>query len=464
METRFKNFTQEATIIQEIENWHSLSIRIVGMPGKVHLSKAKREFTLSYDGLFEYPTNKRVSLEISGAIYEATSNDFDLGFASPFVDVPSLHSFDVDGLYRGTLQDKTMFRMFFFNTSKRQNLFHFKLEKPKHDGVTPWAFDCVRLDLKTARYEISQYKHCDVDYIVIENLDPVSLINFKAESYAIQKGIGFLCGYMPGGEHYIFSGIDFQYSRLAREALKSNYHPVTSNPFSFTLLHKHRNTAQEYEKKLSVIPSATASELIRQMVDNEDFAVAILFLMEVTHSKSVVSMPGVFSVILESFANIIINPQKVISQLITNSVAGKQLMEDLNSVLDRHVASIQPAALKKIRRRLPSLIRPINPDRLTNFEKLREPFDQLGIHLSHADEAAIESRNSLLHGNILMNEGQARSSREIDDHMLYITAKLYTLISKLILKKCGYNGYVINQVKFYDYPHADKEPDFFELI
>jgi hypothetical protein len=115
----------------------------------------------------------------------------------------------------------------------------------------------------------------------------------------------------------------------------------------------------------------------------------------------------------------------------------------------------------KIRRRINELNKPINNRRLTNAEKLRAPFDQLKIKLSCEDEAAIDFRNDLLHGNILMNNETLRTSKEIDNKMLYANAKLFTLISKLILKYSGYNGYVINHGKFYN---KISNEDYFEDI
>lgn len=45
--------------------------------------------------------------------------------------------------------------------------------------------------------------------------------------------------------------------------------------------------------------------------------------------------------------------------------------------------------------------------------------------------------------------------------MIYISAKLYTLLSKLILKNSGYNGYVINYGKLYS---KKSNEDYFEEI
>jgi hypothetical protein len=41
------------------------------------------------------------------------------------------------------------------------------------------------------------------------------------------------------------------------------------------------------------------------------------------------------------------------------------------------------------------------------------------------------------------------TDEESNDYMFYISGKLYTLISKLILKNAGFSGYVINYGKMH---------------
>jgi len=459
-----KNFDKEIARITEIENLRSHLVRLEGHEGKSAITKIKKEFHLESDGVFRYPDNGKLGLYLDDEFLVLTSSDFDSPFDNAVRPIPAIRTFDIDGLCKGELKDSGHFRMFFFDTSKTSHLFWKKLESPNHNDRHPWSFNCVRIDIGNKLYDISQYGK-NPKFIVIENLDSVSRNDFTKDSYAIQKGIGFLCGYMPGGEHYIFSGESFEYSRLSREALKSVYYPVTANPYSFVILHNDEQRAKKYDKILKEIPSQVISNLVTQIRDSEELSVAILFLMEVAHLKSVVSMPGVFSVILESLANSIITPAKVTSQLIPDKELVEDMVRDLNEVLDKYTPRLDTNAMIKLRRRLPGLNRPLNPQRLTNAEKLREPFDQLGIILSASDERALDFRNYLLHGNILMNEqGQDRTSREIDDHMLYISAKLYTLISKLILKNSGFNGHVINHAKLYDYSNAVDDPEYFELI
>ncbi len=458
-DTKIKNFSQELETIERFENYKKQKVLIENCEGQAHITKSKKEFKLFYEGVFEYSQNNKIKVTVDDLEYTFKSINFSEPINEIFANVSAQHTFEIDKVYKGSINKVALFRMFFFDNSKRTNVFHTKLETVKNDGINTWAFDCVRTSVNQNKYDITQYKNKEKSYFVIENLEPSSLEVFEENAYAIQKGIGFLIGYMPGGQNYIFSGENFIYQRLARKPLKSIFHPVTSNPYS--KLHKEKNIAESYYGKLKVIPIEVISNFITQIRNNEDFSVAIIFLMEVSHLKSVVSMPGVFSIILESLANIIITNQNTIEKLIPDETLFNKIKSDLHAVLDNYANAIDENAEIKFRRKINGLSNSINHKRLTNAEKLRQPFDQLQIKLSSKDEAAIDFRNDLLHGNILMNNETTRTSKEMDNKMLYASAKLYTLISKLILKNSGFSGYVINHAKFYN---KDAKEEYFEEI
>jgi hypothetical protein len=459
-----KNFATGLKIIEQLESFKRHKVTLEDGSGEAYLTKSKKDYQLSFDGIFPYSEDKKIKILIDGELFTLKSSDFQKPMHSRLAEIPAQHTFDIDGLYKGDLNNSSFFRMFFFDDSKRTHIFHSKLETAKHDGIIPWAFGCVRLTVMQKCYDITQHRNGENSYFIIENLDAVTLEEFHEDSYAIQKGIGFLIGYMPGGENYIFSGENFIYQLLARNSLKSIFHPVTSNPYSKLFKEKEKNIADNYYGKLKVIPASVISELINQLRQNMDFSVAIIFLMEVASLKSIVSMPGVFSVILESFANIIIIKQNNQVKLITDKDLVGEIIDDMNTVIDKHAKKIHPEAEIKIRRRINEINKPINLNRLTNAEKLRAPFYQLKIKLTAEEEKALDYRNYLLHGNILMNNELERTSEEIDNHMLHVSAKLYTLISKLILKSCGYEGYVINYSKFYEKNSINSIEDYFEYI
>ena len=119
----------------------------------------------------------------------------------------------------------------------------------------------------------------------------------------------------------------------------------------------------------------------------------------------------------------------------------------------------------KLKRRLNEINKPVNKEHLTNNEKLTRPFEQLNINLSLHDISIIEHRNDLLHGNILLDGGETDDIEKTNLYMSYVSAKLYTLISKLVLKSVGYDGYVYNQAKYLEkYMSVKTNEDYFERV
>lgn len=270
-ESKNKNFATELKIIEQLESFKQHKVTLQDGSGEAYITKSKKDYLLSFDGIFKYSEDKKINILIDGESFMLKSNDFQKPINSIFAEASAQHTFDIDGVYKGDLNNSSLFRMFFFDDSKRTNIFHYMLEKPKHDGIIPWAFDCVRLTVMKKCYDITQHPSGENSYFIIENLDAVTLEEFEEDSYAIQKGIGFLIGYMPGGENYIFSGENFIYRRLSRNSLKSIFHPVTSNPYSKLFEEKEKEIAAYYYGKLKVIPVSVISELITQLSQNMDF-------------------------------------------------------------------------------------------------------------------------------------------------------------------------------------------------
>ena len=125
-----------------------------------------------------------------------------------------------------------------------------------------------------------------------------------------------------------------------------------------------------------------------------------------------------------------------------------KILKELHEVIDTNSQNLSNTNTLKLKRRLNEINKPINKAHLTNNEKLTRPFEQLGIPLSLHDIVIIEHRNDLLHGNILLKKDDEIDEDKTNLYMAYVSAKLFTLISKLVLKSVGYKGYVYNQAKY----------------
>ena len=81
---------------------------------------------------------------------------------------------------------------------------------------------------------------------------------------------------------------------------------------------------------------------------------------------------------------------------------------------------------------------------LPNADKLSNPFVNLEINLSEEEEYCISCRNLYLHGNIPKPKGNKYKHLNQEELQLLIADRLCMLSSMLLLKKAGYNGYVID--------------------
>jgi hypothetical protein len=134
-------------------------------------------------------------------------------------------------------------------------------------------------------------------------------------------------------------------------------------------------------------------------------------------------------------------------------------------VIENNSITLGVESILKLKRRLNEINRPVNKQHLTNNEKLTLPFEQLGIDLTLHDILIIEHRNDLLHGNILLRTEENMDEAATNLYMTYVSAKLFTLISKLILKSIGYNGYIYNQAKYLEkHMNIDTNEEYFEKI
>lgn len=77
-----------------------------------------------------------------------------------------------------------------------------------------------------------------------------------------------------------------------------------------------------------------------------------------------------------------------------------------------------------------------------NTNKLTAPFDLLGISLSEDELECIKSRNFFLHGNLPKNKDSGLTDQEL---MGVMANRLVMLSAMLLLKSCGYEGYVIDR-------------------
>lgn len=235
----YKNFDSQITAIATVGAIGTTPITLCGYEQcKAELVRTADDFVLSVEGIFDISkTSSGIPAILDGKPYLLKTSDAIVrSFAGDVLaGIFRTQTFNLHKMISGDFKknQNAKFRCFFPTNPENVKSFCFLFETMHYENAhTRYAFDCVRLKVGGKEYDITQVKDDNNGYYIIENLDDNSYSAFKKDCFAIQQAMGFLSGYMPGGEQYVFVDDTFEYSRYVRPALKSFYNPVTSNPYS----------------------------------------------------------------------------------------------------------------------------------------------------------------------------------------------------------------------------------------
>jgi len=328
------------------------------------------------------------------------------------------------------------------------NTFRFQLETIRYSyaGI-PYGNQCVRIHTGAFQFDILQVKSGDKGYYVIDSLNEMSFQTFGDYCFSIQQAIGFIMGYMPGGEIFYFSDKGtFYYTNRIRPAMKAMYYPIHTNPWHFIPLEE--SVAEYFKGKLNVMSAKDFSSLVRLIYENKRFSSVLMMMIESESVCSLLLVPSIYAIVLESLTKILTFPSAEEKRPVQDAELFKKISDEIEKIIDAYFPAFGIGDdILKLKRRIPQLNKVIRQNHLTNNEKLIQPFDLLGIELTVDDVHMIEHRNDLLHGNTHLIDDENLGDTEINRYMTYAAGKFYTLVSSLILKYIGYSGYIINHAK-----------------
>ncbi|MDE5492236.1 hypothetical protein [Elizabethkingia meningoseptica] len=464
-----KDFDRELSFIERMNCLDKCSIKIVGNENlNAHLSKNKAKFNLSINAdLIEEKDNTSLPFILDNETYEIkkVGNTYNgtshkVGKSPEFTTRLEINSFETKDF-----NQKSIFKAFYIVDLDEIKTFHDKFETVTHqrNGIN-YFYDCLRIELNGSAYDVTQLKDEERGFYVFECLEEQTFEDFSEICFSIRQAIGFITRLMVGDEEYIFDNSGkLYYSNYIRPSIKGMYSPITTRPHSY--LDIERKIADSFFGKLTRISPDNLSNLVNKIYTEPEFSVAILVILEATSLRSLLLIPSSFAVIIEQLSKHLSIEETGLEAPITNKELRDKILEELQDVIDNNSEHLGLETIQKLKLRIKEINRPVNKKHLTNNEKLTRPFKQLGINLTLHDISIIEHRNDLLHGNILLVTDENKDLKDTDLYMNYVSAKLFTLISKLILKSIGYNGYVYNQAKYLEkFLKIETSEEYFEMI
>jgi hypothetical protein len=466
----YKNFNNALSIINKLTSLDKFEVDLIENNDlKAILIKEPGTFRLEIDGRVEEDEEGNIDLSfmIDDTTYEvkkigntSSSSNFKKGKSVHFETILELKNFKSkvfakDGKYKA----------FFPVDLKEIKTFHNEFETVTYQSQeTEYFYNCIRVQLNEKEYDVTQLKNGESGFYIFECFQNQSNDEFSKACFSIQQAIGFINKLMVGGEKFVFDDKGgLCYSNNIRPAIKGMYSPIITNPYSY--LDINSQIADKFYNKLTRISLNDFSNLVSKIHNEPEFSVAILVILEATSIRSLLIIPSSFSVIIEQLSKHLRIEEIGLDRPITDLALKKKIIKELHEVIDNNASTLTDENILKLKRRLNEINKPVNKEHLTNNEKLSRPFEQLGIILTLHDISIIEHRNDLLHGNILLITDEVKDVEKTNLYMAYVSAKLFTLISKLILKSIGYKGYVYNQAKYLEkHLKIETSDEYFEKI
>jgi hypothetical protein len=269
---------------------------------------------------------------------------------------------------------------------------------------------------------------------------------FSEKAFALKNALGYLTGHLAGDGGYFFvygkkemKEIRHYYYSSFRNTIKSTYTPIHTNPYSW--LHDKSKIAEGiYKKKmLRTLTIVELSILTNKLYNSIDFSSAIILLLE-SSVASLLFMPGGYAIVLETLSDLIIGDDKLKLAPIKNKSKAKLLRKKLLETLDSECGDLPAEDYAVLKARIEQL------NQMTNGERLKAPFNKLGIKLLDKDLEILRSRNDFLHGRVpdisktVAEPGLEQKNRDL----YYASLRFYTLLNMLILKWIGFDNYVVN--------------------
>jgi len=426
-DAHIKHLEEPITLIQELEKPQTIQLKELnsGEDYKTIWKKTDRGFSIS----FNVPSDSSLNIFREGLIVD------DLKFNTKINKEIYFQSFisrgqpeenyikttcELDSFKSQSFIDKKQYYLRYLLPLNNKNFtFHNHIKEDNElyetykSSTISISSEIISILLQQTTLNIFIYKN-ENKYIIIDSTDKLNYDTFHQMSFSILIPLGFVTGYAPFDEAYIFAYEDkemkeiagFQYSGDLISSMKFSFSPINSNAFAWShKIGKHK--VEEYRNKLKPMALPVFEKLCNETYQNPQLLHALQILLESSSYNTFT---------------------KVICQYAVLEKLKFFFVEKLSNKKE----------LKKIK---------------TNEEELKYSFRLLSIPLSSKDEATIEFRNKFLHGeeyNIYnYKNGKYKDwlVDEINQDTFFLSIRLDMLISQLILKYIGYEGYIVNHTK-----------------
>lgn len=287
----------------------------------------------------------------------------------------------------------------------------------------------LEIPIQGTKFLIYSFQENNDYNLVIENRNSLSCDSFQKITECISFSLAFISGILLRNELTIISYVDKDF-----ELIDGFYYKVLPDSiYSGKAIFLSRIPLPKiYDQVNRTLPKEVFEKLITLCLEEEEVLNSIKIMTQ-SNNLPMELIISSYCVGLEAIKNYITKNLKGVRPIKKPKIASsirKKLLNIINSY-DETFFNSRNAILQKIN----------NINQETNTDGFISAFEKVNYKLSEYDLYCIDLRNKFLHGQIPLHEN-------INHELTFIIYKLHFLVSVLILKTSGYNGYLLNNVTY----------------
>lgn len=295
-------------------------------------------------------------------------------------------------------------------------------------------------------------------YMAVESLTAITSQQMAEYVYSVALTLGFITGTIHLGKCYEFSSTEPEFDinvsmayQTMRPSSDAGMKIFTTNMYYVRELLKSAkvqlqdktplyNAKGEFQEHLQDWLQPDQMQRLFALIHSDaKVARAVVTIIE-SANFPLEYQASVRAIVLETLAHSIPGQKPIPEDELWN-----QMKADLEGVLAKYTNNDQGQqqicgeSLTILQKKINSMNNP------TNADSLAKPLEDAGYTLSQNDKDALKARNTFLHGGL----AKGTIEKQTND-VFYLSLMLHKLACIIILKRAGFNGYILNNPMLYN--------------
>ena len=315
-----------------------------------------------------------------------------------------------------------------------------------------WTSGLIELKNGDTLLHVYPFSDGKKKYMVVESLTETTMNHMLKIVYSVSLTLGFITGAIHLGKCYMFSSSEPEYGKeielaylTMRTSSETSMRIFTTNMYYVREALKAGrvklqdisplyDTEGKFQKHLQdLIQPNILQSLFSLIHGDEKISRAVVTTIESAHFP-LEYQAGVRAIVLEPLACSAPGPKPIPDDGLWNEI--KAAMEDVVKRYTNNEAGekqISDESLNVLIKKINSMNNP------TNADSLARPLEEVGYVLSANDKYVLKTRNTFLHGGLVKGSADTQTSE-----IFYLSLMLHKLACVIILKKAGFEGYILN--------------------